>query len=82
VERLGIDFFANVVALEVYEPNDDVLRRLNDLPHLSFVTIHGTHLAAAGGLAERQQLPPLPALGAPYDQAKDARDMSSEREEH
>ena len=72
VDALGIDFFANVTGLEVYNATDDVLRRLSALPRLNSLMLHGTDFTTADGMAYVGSLTQLQVLALPHMKTTDA----------
>jgi hypothetical protein len=73
VNTLGIDFFANVTGLEVYDATDETLLRLHALPKLTTLILHGTDFTSDDGLAHIGQLGQLQVLGLSHTKTNDRR---------
>jgi hypothetical protein len=73
VDRLGIDFFANVTGLEVYNATDDILGRLKAFPRLTTLVLHGTDMTTDEGLTHVGQLGQLQVLGLSHTKTNDGR---------
>ena len=73
IDRLGIDFFANITGLEVYNANDDVLLRLTALPRLNELLLHGTDFTTDEGLSSVGKLGQLQVLGLSHTKTNDTR---------